>query len=284
MGGCLAFLVIVGMIVGTIVALVHFHEAEKKEAAEIAARLARDEAERQQFVAQQKRLGDQILTTNEESIAAFEQLPVHLNSAEKYLDVAEKDFADGAFAPFWDSVEKAAAALGRFEKGVRDIESNSTKYIDLVKQYRGKAPVFTVSPTSTPKLTLAKQTSDRMSGIVRRAQRNFEFSVIFEQRKTNQILVAGFRSLAQALEEMTWRITSSIDDLRSSVDRMHIGLNDSLARIHDQAARIAAATEDHRHASARDAARRNAREEKALEMLDNIQRHRYPNLLNGCLR
>jgi Mg2+ and Co2+ transporter CorA len=123
-----------------------------------------------------------------------------------------------------------------------------------------------------------------MNGIVRKAQRNFEFSLIYEQRKTNQILVAGFRNLAQALEEMTWRITSSVDDLTSSVDRMHTSLNESLVRIHEQTERIASTAEGHRADAATQAIATGARERKALEMLDNIQRKRYPSFMNGGLR
>jgi hypothetical protein len=258
--------------------------AQKKEAAELAARMARDEADRQRYLAQQNKIGDQILSANEESITAFERVPLQLQSAENFLDQAESDYVEGAFAPFWDSVEKAALALAGFDEGVRKIEGNSKNYIDLVTQYRGKTPVFAVSPSSVPSLALASETSKRMNGIVRKAQRNFEFSVIYEQRKTNQILVAGFRNLAQALEEMTWRITSSLDDLRNSVDGMHSSLNASLSRIHEQTERIAAATEGYRADFARESVGRGAREQKVLEMLDNIQRKRYPSFLHGGLR
>ncbi len=284
MEGCLAFLVIVAVVIVVIVLVVQEKATRQKEAALLDARMAQDEAERRQYITEQKEIGEQILSANEESISAFEKLPLHLRSAEELLDQAEEDFGEGAFAPFWDSVEKAAFALGGFEEGVRSIERNSKKYADLIKQYRGKAPVFRISPDSAPKLRLASETSTRMNGIVRKAQRNFEFALIYEQRKTNQILIAGFRNLAQALEEMTWRITSSIDDLRSSVDRMHKGLNDSLTNIRDQTERIAAATEGHRADSARQAVGREEREQKALEMLDNIQRKRYPSFSHGGLR
>jgi hypothetical protein len=57
-----------------------------------------------------------------------------------------------------------------------------------------------------------------MKSIVRKTQSNFQFATIYEQRKTNQILVAGFTNLAQALEYMTQRISGSIGDLANSVD------------------------------------------------------------------
>ena len=57
---------------------------------------------------------------------------------------------------------------------------------------------------------VATATAERMQAIVRKAQRNFQFATIYEQRKTNQILVAGFTTLAQALNQMTGQITASI--------------------------------------------------------------------------
>jgi methyl-accepting chemotaxis protein len=284
MEGCFRFLLVVLVVIGAIYLFVQYNNSLQTEAAEKASRIARDEAERRQFVAQQEQLRGQIVGSNEESASVLEQMPVLLASAEEYLDRAENDFGDGAFAPFWDSVEKAAGALGGFEEGVRKIEQNSRRYVDLVKQYRGEAPSFAVSRNAAPRLGIASETSKRMSEIVRKAQRNFEFSLIYEQRKTNQLLVAGFKNLAQALEGMSWRITTSIDELRSSVDNMHTSLNESLSSIHEQTSRIAAAAEGHRADSTADAVSRNARERKALEMLDNIQRRRYPSLIHGGLR
>jgi DNA anti-recombination protein RmuC len=98
--------------------------------------------------------------------------------------------------------------------------------------------------------------------------------MIYEQRKTNQILVAGFTNLADALNDMTWRITDSIDNLASSVDGMTSTLNESMQAIHSRMGDI------HEELS-KEASERAVREKKALEMLDNIQRRRKPSLLEG---
>jgi uncharacterized phage infection (PIP) family protein YhgE len=304
----LILLVVLGALFGIHLKFQSAEEQKKRsaeQAAEQAAREAREESERQQYLAQQKQLRGQIeqlrgqiASINEESLSTFEQMTAQLRSAEEHLDQAERDFSEGAFAPFWDSVERAAFALGGFEERVRKVESNLSQYIDLVKKartYEIKASAFSVSAASAQKLKIASETSRRMNGVVRNAQRNFQFSMIYEQRKTNQILVAGFRNLAQALEEMTWRITQSIDDLSTSVHSMSATLNDSLRQIHDQrerianaihdqGERIANATEGLRADSSTAAAGSSVREQKALEMLDNIQRDRYPSFTHGGLR
>ncbi len=256
-------------------------EAERLRA-EAERRMA--EAERNRDAEQQSQYKNQILVINEDSIRAFEAMPVELEHAEKYLDQAAIDFAEGAFSPFWASVEKATLCLARFDESAGKIGKNSSTYVDLAKKYRSRAPAFSVSSDSTQRLKIAFETAKRMSEIVRKAQRSFEFSLIYEQIKTNKILVAGFNNLAHALEEMMWRITSSIDDLSSSVDRMSSTLNQSLQRISDQTERVAVGTAGYREDLAKESAGRGAREEKALEMLDNLQRKRYPSIIHGGLR
>ncbi len=46
----------------------------------------------------------EMIALGEDSITLFEALPKGLEVAEIYLNQAEVDFSDGAFAPFWDSV------------------------------------------------------------------------------------------------------------------------------------------------------------------------------------
>jgi flagellin-like hook-associated protein FlgL len=112
-------------------------------------------------------------------------------------------------------------------------------------------------------------TAERMQAIVRKAQRNFQFAMIYEQRKTNQILVAGFTSLAQALDQMSQSITTAIDSLAKSVDSMSSSLGKSMRRIESRLDNISETTSDYLDDQA-------GREEKTIEMLDNIQRGRKP--------
>lgn len=219
-------------------------------------------------VAQQRRARVRLLSINEESLSLLESMPGWVESAESHLDQAELDFAEGAFAPFWSSVERAAFSLAAFDESVQKLESNSCEYVDLLAHHKGPAPAFAVSSGSTARMKLATATSHRMHGIVRNAQRDFQFSVIYEHRKTNQILVAGFKSLAQAVEEMASRITSSIDNLTTSVDKMTSTLDESLRRLSEQTEKRAADTTE-----------KVDREQRVLELLDRIEQKRYRSAL-----
>ncbi len=232
----------------------------------------------QRHKAEQQGYHKQMIVLGEQSIRLFESMPKQLESAEEYLDQAEFDFSDGAFSPFWGSIEKAAETLGRFDKGVQEIKANSSDYTDLIKKYEDTPPQFPLARKSVEKLGVGMATAERMKAIVRTAQRNIQFATIYEQRKTNQILVAGFYSLAKALDQMTWQITASIDDLAGSVDAMATTLNESMHAIHSRMGDMAKSNNQHHDELMKVASEGAVRERKALEMLDNIQHRRRPSL------
>jgi hypothetical protein len=221
---------------------------------------------------------DQLARLNEESIGLFELLPRYLRAAEKCLDQAEIDFADGAFAPFWDSIEKAALWLGRFDEGVQQIKNNLCRYTEVIGTYEDVPPRFPISRQSVAKLGVGTTTAERMKPIVRAAQRDFRFATIYEQRKTNQILVAGFRNLAEALEIMTSQIATSIGNLTDSVDVMTLRQDESMRAIQSRLGDVVDQASQHHDKLMAEASEGAARERKALEMLDNIQRRRRPSL------
>jgi hypothetical protein len=252
------------------------HAAEAGEEARRRAAKAAEGARLQRHREEQQRYRNQMIDLGEQSIVIFEAMPERLSSAEIWLDQAQDDFAEGAFAPFWDSIENATKWLAHFDEGVRHIKDNVSRYAEVIRKYENTPPQFTLAHQSVAKLGVGTATSERMKAIVRTAQRNFQFAMIYEQRKTTQILVAGFTNLAQALDRMTWQITASIDDLASSVDGMTSTLNESIRAIDSRMGDIAETTRQHRADLMKEASEGAARERKALEMLDNIQRRRRP--------
>ena len=247
-------------------------EARRRRADEEARR-----ANEAQHRARQESCLRQMLALGEQSVKTFEELPKQLNLAESHLDQAEVEFRDSVFAPFWDQIERAAIALGYFNNGVQTIKENSLQYAKLTKEYADvHHPGFSLAPQSVAKLGISLTTANRMKSIVRKAQSNFQFATIYEQRKTNQILVAGFTNLAQALEHMTQRISDSIGDLANSVDAMALTLRDSTRSIHSQIGNLAQTNIRHQEQWMRESSDRAQREKEALRMLDNIQRGRKP--------
>lgn len=272
--------------------IVHLY---RKEMA--ASRVRREDAERQaqqeldrinKRKNQQRQFYTSLIDLGSGSFALFESMPNHLFTAEELLDQAEVDFKEGAFAPFWDSVEKAAMQLGRFDDSVRTITTNAERHTDVAKRYEGPPPPFPIVLDSVTGMAAAKTTNDRMRAIVRRAQRNFQFATIFEQRKTNQLLVAGFTNLAQALDGMGRRIESSIDGLGEQISEMsstldaslqNLGsnLNSTLTTLHESSTEALSSHFEGLQTSMQKHNDNQAeRHKQTLEMLDNIQRRRRP--------
>jgi methyl-accepting chemotaxis protein len=132
-----------------------------------------------------------------------------------------------------------------------------------------------------------------MKAMVRKAQCDFQFAIIYEQRKTNKILIAGFTNLAQALEGMGDRISASIDslsglvsDLSESLFDIHermgemaesamqhdSNLRESLSAIHSRMGEMAETAIEHNEDMRRTATESADRERKALELLEAVER------------
>jgi len=134
----------------------------------------------------------------------------HVAKAASSLDQAEREFAERAFAPFWTAVEDAANCLASVDAAINDIAAQHDKYAAVVQTLDSRPAVFAVD---TSELSAALPVAARLSAIVRAAQTDFQFATIFEQRKTNQILVRGFGGLASALAQMSERLGSSLEQL-----------------------------------------------------------------------
>ena len=82
---------------------------------------------------------------------------------------------------------------------------NSHFYTEEAPKLETPPPPFQLGLQTLPD---ASHTANRMRAVVRRAQKDFHFATIYEQRKTNQLLVAGFSSLGQAINELGDRLDS----------------------------------------------------------------------------
>ncbi len=178
---------------------------------------AQTEAKQKAYKTKQQAVHQRILGFVTESSSISEDLPSEIEFAKSALSEAEAEFKEGAFAPFWDEVERAATSLARFENGVKQINDNSICYKNEKDSLDSAPPPFKVK---IAKLSDVISTVDRMQKIVRIAQKDFHFSTIYEQRKTNKLLVKGFSSLGQALTEMSSRIESSMYSLSESISEL----------------------------------------------------------------
>jgi len=261
----------------------------RAKAADEAAKAAARAAEVKRHTEEQRLLLEQVNALSEKSLRLLELMPQQLDSAQRYLDRAEADFADSAFAPFWDSIENAAKDLGYFNEAIFRIKENYCEHGRLARAYESPIPKFPIANGSITKLDVGTAIAERMKKTVRTAQRNFQFATIYEHRKTNQILVAGFSSMGQALDEMGSRIADSICELGESIEAttsasteaITSAVTSGLDEINSRSAAEAETAEQYRDERMRQSSAASNRERKVIAMLDNIQRHRKPTLFDA---
>ncbi|WP_280476268.1 hypothetical protein [Nocardia asiatica] len=199
----------------------------------------------------------------------FVQMPQLLAAAERSLDHAEQHFGDGAFFPFWDSVEEAMRNLGRFAESADEIRSSAQTYQQAALTYLGVTEPFSVSLEAVTKLQVGEETSARMDRIVLQAHRVYEFANIYGQKRTHAILIAGFTELGNAISNMSAHLALSLDQLQASVTEMNANLGSRLddtryshQQLHQQV--VSAASDQMWH------------QKEAMKLLDDIRRGHKP--------
>lgn len=150
-------------------------------------------------------------------------LPSLAGRAHEAVKRAQFEFDEGAYGPFWTAVETAALALADYDDSVRGISGNAATYAALSSQARPPVPVFDLGIEEIPSVAVPMQ---KMESLVREAHRDYHFAAIYEQRKTNQILIAGFQNLDQAIWQLGDRLEVSLSGLSDSLSST---MNDGFA-------------------------------------------------------
>ena len=73
------------------------------------------------------------------------------------------------------------------------------RYNALIKLCDATQQRFPVSPDLAKRLVVGDITSARLKKVVRTAQCDYRFASIYEQRRTNQLLLSGFNNLNDAV-------------------------------------------------------------------------------------
>ena len=194
------------------------------------------------------------------SVKLKSELAHHLEQASGWLQDAESEYRANAFGPFWDAVENAAKHLSEFNRKTNQLSRHATEYyLDL----NGRKHTFPLFPVESHRIPEVAGAVKEMRRIVRLGQTNFQFANIWEHRRTREVLIAGFRTLGEAISNMTSVIESSISDLQQSVSSDVAKLAQEQIKTRDKL---------------------DLRMQEQNKMLNNIQHHRRPKLSDGTYR
>lgn len=199
------------------------------------------------------------------------------------IENANYEFEERAYAPFWDLVERAAILLAQSKNQSEAVARDFKKLADETKKLQQSKMVVQLEIKDFIVPDFAKLANE-LRLTVRKAQKDFEFSTIYEQRRANRILVEGFSTLGNTIEALESRLSQAIGKLNRDIQEgfnniqasqrkaaFHIANSiDSLSESNSNTlSEIAESLEDRKDAA-------QTHEERVEDMLDNIQRRRKP--------
>lgn len=138
----------------------------------------------------------------------------YLKNASGWLQIAGDEYAENAFDPFWTAIENAAVNIDAFNQTVNTLSSNTRNYYAHLEGRNHTFPVFPVRPESLPD---PRPVVKEFRRVVRMGQTNFQFANIWEHRKTREVLIAGFRTLGDAVNNLASVVEGEISSLRDTL-------------------------------------------------------------------
>jgi hypothetical protein len=193
--------------------------------------------------------------------------------------MAETEFAESAYIPYWTAIENATTELGAFIERVDRITEYANEYSSVAATYQGAVDPFAVSLNAAARLRASEDVTRRIETVTRPAHRDPHFAQIFLQMRGNEILASGFANLGDALGRMTIVLTNAIAQVNSSIE----AVGSQMARVEGGITSLNAVTRLHHNdviVSSHQASSRfrelERQQARSVQMLDNIQNHRRP--------
>jgi hypothetical protein len=283
-------LVLVGLAVAVTIPLGWraIESKRRRERESLEAEVARKAAARAAVAAARAAALAQLQRLISDAERAAASLPIILGETELTLDRADDELQNQLAISFWEAMEEAVAKLQDFQGAMSMIEVRRAEYSAQASTLDGATPRFRLGMSVLPDPT---GTQSRLTYLFRQAQAIPHFCLVYEQRRTTSTLVAGFRSLGQAVERLGHRLVDEIGSLATSLDSrldsLEKSLESSAAAAAEQSAALltqlegAVGSNDSLSRQLRqDAEAHSETERRALRMLDNIQHQRKPSIFD----
>lgn len=213
------------------------------------------------------------------AVKCLEDITLHLRNTHESLDRAEQDFNDGAFSPFWSSIEDAINNMLKLNEAIENIELTAQDHTDLAKYFlklpdanSSSLPNFPIKINEIRANLITNSPNQRLNALVRKAHTNFNFATIFEQRKTNNLLIKGFENLSQGIEGIGSKMMSSITSLNDQLVEISQDINSQLANFSSHAQHLNSNIENLNASSNAHAKQLAMRHDRAIKELQKIEK------------
>lgn len=139
-----------------------------------------------------------------------------LSAAQENLVKADSEFNERAYSPFWDSIERSARCLAECVLTAQELPKELSSYYGLLED---RFHNFSPLPNYIEALPDPTSTIAEFERLVRMAQKDFEFAVIWEHRRTREAIVVGFgfATLGETVGGISSIVEHAMSDLRSKL-------------------------------------------------------------------
>ena len=216
---------------------------------------------------QQGKLAELLRSSEPAARGHFVSASERIRQAKRKLTQAEAEFAKGAFVAFWDFVEQAGNDLASYAERMDLHQTQLDSFNSALKQYQGSelVPVWSISPSTLRILdNLAKEQAKRLVRVSYQAQFNPNFAQIYELRRNTSTLISGFKSLHEAINNMTRRIENVVRALETTVSDGFLSITSALDEVHSAIERVVEVSELH-HQTQSEALQMTAKISEAAE-------------------
>lgn len=149
-----------------------------------------------------------------------EILPYFKNAASDALRSAQSDFSGNAIYPFWNHIQDASKALACYKDAVDQLTGIGELYsIGLAGRHHNFPQPFPIVLATDGILPVLKKYESTVKGALggKQLDKVHQFTNIWLQMRTNEILIAGFATLEQAINEMSAAVLNALDEVRRVV-------------------------------------------------------------------
>jgi hypothetical protein len=201
-----------------------------------------------------------------------------LGQIEASINWSQQLFRERAYSPFWEWIDNTVVLLQQFDRRVGRINEKAKEYYSNLAEREHTFPAF---PIKSEQLPNPESLIMRLQKQIAEAQRDFQFSTIFEQRRTTSAVVAGFSNMQDAIRNLQNEVVNSISNLQSALEsgleNISSNLREGFDGMKESQQQSAAELRDTLDKHAKEESERDAKHHKFTEAaLDNIQNHREP--------
>lgn len=202
-----------------------WHARRQEEEARAAAEQA-EQAQAQRVLKQAQDLVGQLDSAIDCAARHYAAAIQWLQEADTHSRGAQYAWERTLFVSFWEHIEAATQALNSHRIALHHIgdwlDRHQRAYDELTNLSPAQASIAPAMPAQTAEITQSTKANDIATDVetlFNKAQANYQFASIYEQRRNTAAIIDGFSSLAAATSRMSATLSFEYSALRQTFER-----------------------------------------------------------------